>query len=76
MRLKDKVSVITGADAGIGKATAPRFAQEGDHCRQSDRSSYYGGSREWSELAQCLGLLAASDNGYRHRCRGGLRSVA
>ncbi|MBI3061615.1 MAG: SDR family NAD(P)-dependent oxidoreductase, partial [Deltaproteobacteria bacterium] len=29
MRLKDKVTVITGAGHGIGKAYARRFAQEG-----------------------------------------------
>lgn len=37
MRLKDQVAIITGAaGAGIGQATARRFAQEGAHVVISD----------------------------------------
>lgn len=29
MKLKDKVAIVTGASAGIGKASAERFVKEG-----------------------------------------------
>src|SRR5213594_5031480 len=36
MRLKDKVTIITGAAHGIGKAYARRFAEEGAHVVVAD----------------------------------------
>ena len=46
MKLKDKVALITGAGAGIGRAIALRFAQEGASVTVADcdRSAYASGS--------------------------------
>lgn len=42
-RLKDKVAVVTGAGAGIGRAIATLFASEGAHVFVTDLN---GGSAE------------------------------
>jgi 3-oxoacyl-[acyl-carrier protein] reductase len=44
MRLKDKVTIITGAAHGIGKAYARRFAQEGAHVIVADIDGAGGGA--------------------------------
>lgn len=49
MKLKDRVAVITGAAAGIGRATAVRFAQEGARLALFDVAE-----REGRELAADL----------------------
>ena len=42
MRLKDKVTIITGAAHGIGKAYARRFAEEGAHVVVADIDAMRG----------------------------------
>lgn len=51
MRLKDKVALVTGANSGIGRAIAERFAQEGAHVALN----YRPGRGHEDEVAQIVG---------------------
>jgi len=56
--LKNKVTIITGAARGIGRATALRFAQEGSHLALSDMN--LEGVQETAALCRDLGVKAVA----------------
>src|SRR3954471_22509731 len=70
-RLKDKATVITGADSGIGRAVAIAFAREGADvvCSYLDEEEDARETARWVEEAGRTAVLVPGDLVDPARCR-------
>ena len=58
-RLEDKIALVTGGGAGIGRAVAETFAREGAHVVVADRDGDTTVAKIWIEDPNAIGQNSA-----------------